>query len=106
LKEQPHPHFIRQNVDLIYKKKITLRDALCGCSFNVKHLSGELLRIHSKGVIKPNDKRVIQQRGIANKGNLIIDFDIEFPEMTDDMRDKLSFLPKSDDVRDGTPITV
>jgi len=95
LTQQPHSYFTRHHLDLVYKKKITLRDALCGCSFNIKHLDSTILKIVTNTVIKPNDKRIIKQRGIINKGNLIIEFEIEFPNMTPEMKDQLNFLPRS-----------
>lgn len=99
--QQPHAHFQRHHNDLVYKKKITLGDALCGCSFGITHLNGQLLNIVCEKVIKPNEKRVIPKQGINNVGNLIIEFEIEFPQMTQELKDKLSVLPKSQPCNGG-----
>jgi len=80
--------FQRMGLDLIYKKTISLKDALCGFVLEIKHLNGKTLCLTNKSnatVIKPNFKKVIPQLGIkredSNKtGNLIIEFDIQFPE--------------------------
>jgi DnaJ homolog subfamily A member 2 len=87
--EVPHPFFTRQNENLMYKKKISLCDALCGTTFDIKHLSGEDIRITLDSVIRPNDNKIIPNKGIANKGNLVINFEIEFPDVTPEMKDKL-----------------
>lgn len=78
--------FIRQGLDLIYKKTITLKEALCGFAFDIMHLNGKPLQINNitnPSVIKPNTKRVIPSLGMirdSNTGNLIIEFNVEFPE--------------------------
>jgi DnaJ-class molecular chaperone len=78
--------FVREEMDIIYKKTITLKEALCGFSFEIKHLNDKLLCINNRTnhtVIKPNYKKVIPNLGFANDnttGNLIIEFSIEFPD--------------------------
>ena len=65
--------------NLIYKKEIKLVDALCGISFNLETLDGRTIVIKHEEVITPHEKKVIYKEGIAG-GNLIIMFDILFPE--------------------------
>lgn len=78
--------FIRQGLDLIYKKKITLKEALCGFTFDIQHLNGKSIHVNNqtnRSIIKPNMKRVIPSLGMnreSNTGNLIIEFEVEFPE--------------------------
>lgn len=78
--------FKRNGLDLLYTKKITLKEALCGCIFNINHLNGKNLSLSSSNkqhVIRPNEKKIIPSLGIIrgdNTGNLIIEFEIEFPE--------------------------
>jgi DnaJ family protein A protein 2 len=82
--------FIRQGLDLIYKKKITLKEALCGFTFDIQHLNGKSIHVNNqtnRSIIKPNMKRVIPSLGMnreSNTGNLIIEFDVEFPETISD----------------------
>jgi DnaJ homolog subfamily A member 2 len=75
--------------NLIYKKTITLQEALCGYEFILKHLDGRKLHIHSQtDIITPNCKRKISGEGMAirqkgkeiGKGDLFIEFDIVFPD--------------------------
>lgn len=92
--QKPHPEFKRQNNDLLYNKKITLGDALCGISFNIKHPNGKDIKIDMEQV-KPKQVKIVPNSGIAGKGNLIINFEIEFPDVTPEMKEKLSFLPRT-----------
>jgi DnaJ-class molecular chaperone len=86
VKVQIHKEFSRNGMDLIYRKTLTLKEALCGFSLEIPHLSGKMLRIsHSatSHVIKPNEKKPIPGYGMVKNGqtgNLIIDFDISFPD--------------------------
>ena len=87
IKIQPHKEFSRNEMDLIYKKTLTLKESLCGFSLEIPHLSGKMLRIsHSatSHVIKPNEKKPIPGYGMMKTGqtpgNLIIEFDISFPD--------------------------
>lgn len=78
--------FQRHGLDLIYNKKISLKDSLCGFSFDINHPSGKKFSINNTGtpsIIKPNYKKVVQGHGMKrenNVGNLIVVFDIIFPD--------------------------
>jgi len=81
------PKFVREGNDLLYKKTISLRQALTGFKFYLKHLDGRQLLISSSegSIIKPGDKKVIVNEGMPtyknpfNTGRLVIEFDVEFP---------------------------
>lgn len=45
LQQTEHLDFVRQGLDLIMKKKITLADALCGFSMTIMHLDKRKLLI-------------------------------------------------------------
>lgn len=78
--------FQRQGMDLIIKRKVNLKEALCGFSFEIQHVSGKTLMIQNKNnvtVITPNYRHLLPNMGMirdGNTGNLIIEFDVEFPE--------------------------
>jgi len=78
--------FKRSGIDLIYNRKISLKEALCGFSFELVHLNGKRLCLNNASnptVIKPNYKKVVPNLGMTREaatGNMIIDFEIEFPE--------------------------
>ena len=79
--------FIRNGLDLIYNQKITLKEALCGFSFEINHLSGKKLCLNNNSnpaVIKPNFRKIVPNLGMnreENVGNLIIEFEIVFPDI-------------------------
>jgi DnaJ-class molecular chaperone len=88
--------FIRKGLDLYFSKNLTLKEALCGFSFEIMHLNGKRLSLNNTTnptVIKPGFKRVVSNLGLTREnvtGNLIIDFDVEFPEhLTADQIEKL-----------------
>ena len=78
--------FKRSGLDLIYRQKINLKEALCGFSFEINHLNGKKLCLNNNSnptVIKPNFKKVVPNLGMIREdsiGNMVIDFEIEFPE--------------------------
>ena len=87
--------FKRQGLDLIYTKTLTLKEALCGFTIELMHLSGKKLTLSNttnRTVISPNSKKVIGEFGMVREnmvGNLIIDFVIQFPEKITDEQAKL-----------------
>ena len=83
----PHNKFKRVNNNLVYIKEITLGEAICGTRFEIKHLDGRILDIHTKqgDIISPKDVRKIRGEGMPiqdseMKGDLYIKFEIKFPE--------------------------
>uniref|UniRef100_A0A6C0JZX2 J domain-containing protein n=1 Tax=viral metagenome TaxID=1070528 RepID=A0A6C0JZX2_9ZZZZ len=87
--------FKRQGLDLIYTKTLTLKEALCGFTIDLMHLSGKKLTLSNtsnRSVISPTSKKVIGEFGMVREnmvGNLIIDFVIQFPEKINDEQAKL-----------------
>ena len=78
--------FRRQGLDLVYKKSISLKEALCGFAFEIEHLNGKLLSLNNKKnktIVRPNYRKIVPHLGMTRDnacGNLIIEFDIDFPE--------------------------
>jgi DnaJ-class molecular chaperone len=76
--------FQREGMDIIYKKSITLKEALCGFSFEFQHLNEKNLCINnSQSVIKPGYKKTIPNLGFIRDGkigNLVINFTVDFPD--------------------------
>jgi len=97
--EKKHDLFRRNGKDLIVDYKITLVEALAGFCFTIKHLDDRELLIKSQGdIINPGDVRVIEGEGMPQykrpfeKGNLYIQFTIEFPMPGDFSPKQLSDL--------------
>jgi DnaJ-class molecular chaperone len=88
--------FKRSGLDLIFEKNITLKEALCGFSFEIKYVNGKSYTLHNnKGNLIPPEYRKIYpnmgfKRGEHN-GNMIIHFHVDFPEkLTDEQIVKLT----------------
>jgi DnaJ family protein B protein 4 len=78
--------FKRIGNDLIYKKKLSLKEALCGFALEIRHLNGKTLNMNNNvnpTIIKPGCKKVVQNMGMIRNlqtGNLIIEFEVVFPD--------------------------
>ncbi|XP_060515949.1 dnaJ protein homolog 1 [Cylas formicarius] len=87
IRDKPHSLFKREGSDIRYTAKISLKQALCGCTVEVPTMSGKTIPLHyTNEVIKPNTVRRIQGYGLplpkepSRRGDLIVNFDIKFPE--------------------------
>ena len=95
----PHATFERRNLDLVYKKELTLKESLSGFSFEIKHLNGKLLTFNndkSRTIVCPGYKKIIPGMGMVRNqfsGNLIVEFDVQFPEsLSQEQMDALATL--------------
>ena len=99
VKVEQHPVFTREKDDLICEETISLRDALCGYSFNKKGLNGQNIHVDFNDVIQPNSEKRISGYGMHRKdggnGDLIVRFKVKFPtHMTPDQKAQARrFLP-------------
>ncbi|XP_041657219.1 dnaJ homolog subfamily B member 13 [Cheilinus undulatus] len=86
VRQKSHPLFVRQQNDLIYKAQISLEMALTGFSVDVETLDGRLLTIPINDIVHPAYRKVVTGEGMplsqdaSQRGNLIITFDVQFPE--------------------------
>ena len=90
--------FIRQGLDITYIKNVSLKEALIGFSFEIKHLSGKTYRINNTDgkVITDKYTKLVKYMGMKRErphpaspmvGDLIIKFEIEFPtELTSEQK--------------------
>ena len=77
--------FKRIGLDLIFEKNITLKDSLCGFSFEIKYINGKSYTLNNnKGnIIPPEYKKIYPKMGFKRGehiGNMIIHFHVDFPE--------------------------
>jgi len=85
IKEKKHDKFIRKGDNLIFKKSISLRESLCGCSFSIKLLNDNVILVKTeKGeIIKPSQFKKISNYGMPRRdgsnGDMYIKFKIIFP---------------------------
>jgi len=85
VKVQSHTRFERKGLDLIYLHNISLKEALCGFTFELKHLNGKSYTINNKAgnIIPPNFQKNIANMGLVREGHIgamIVHFHVEFPE--------------------------
>lgn len=84
VKIERHHHFTRSGLDLIYSRELSLKEALCGFSFNLKYFNNRSFNITNHDtIIQDSDSKVIQGLGMernGNKGNLIIQFKVIMPK--------------------------
>lgn len=100
IRDKPHGTFKREGSDIRYSAKLTLKQALCGTTIRVPTLSSETIALNTAGeVIKPNTVKRIQGKGLpfpkepSRKGDLLIAFDIKFPDnLTDTAKQILADL--------------
>ncbi|CAK9302493.1 unnamed protein product [Gordionus sp. m RMFG-2023] len=99
IKDKPNPIFKREGSDVKYTAKITLKEALCGTTIQVPLLEGgpkQALRLTE--ITKPTTTRRLLGKGLPipksssnNRGDLIVGFDIVFPDkLTDSAREILN----------------
>jgi DnaJ family protein B protein 4 len=77
--------FKRDGLELLYTQDITLKEALCGCDFEIKHVSGKTLNFsnNSSNILSNNYEKTIPNYGFIRdtyKGNLVIYFNVLFPK--------------------------
>jgi len=92
---QIEPHvLVRKGLDLCYTHTITLKEALCGFSFELSYLQGKTFKINNvKGnIIHPTYQKILPNMGMKREGlvgQLIINFDIQFPTLSEEVIDQL-----------------
>jgi DnaJ-class molecular chaperone len=85
IKVENNTEFERHGLDLLIHKTISLKEALCGFSFELKYINGKTYTLNNSlgNIIPPNYKKVILNMGLTREGrtgNLLIHFIVEFPE--------------------------
>ncbi|XP_036968681.1 dnaJ homolog subfamily B member 1b [Acanthopagrus latus] len=103
LKDKPHSVFKRDGSDIIYPARISLRDALCGCSVNVPTLEGKAVTVSTTEIVQPGMKRRISGEGLPypkrpdRRGDLLVEYEVKFPErLSQSARDTIAqVLPRS-----------
>ncbi|KAK6639169.1 hypothetical protein RUM43_007439 [Polyplax serrata] len=87
IRDKPHPYFKRDGSNIKYVAKISLKQALCGCTAEIPTLTGERIPLHiNSEIVKPTTVKKLTGRGLPfpkepnKKGDLLISFDIKFPD--------------------------
>jgi DnaJ-class molecular chaperone len=83
---------VREGNDLVHSRRISLSDALCGITMEVKSLDGRVLSLAVPEVIKPGHSKSIAGEGMpiskapGQRGNLVIRFEVAFPSYISDSK--------------------
>ena len=92
---QNNTAFKRAGLDLILDKNISLKESLCGFSFELNYINGKSYTLNNnKGsIVPPEYKKIYPDMGLKrgdHKGNMIIHFHVDFPtNLTIEQIDKL-----------------
>ena len=89
IKINNNTNFERRGLDLIMNKNITLKESLCGFSFDLNYVNGKnyTLNNSSGNIIPPEYVKVIPNMGLTragHTGNLLVHFHVDFPEKLSD----------------------
>jgi len=85
IKIENNTEFKRIGLDLVLERTITVKEALCGFSFEIKYITGKTYTItnHSGNIIHHGYRKIIPNMGFTrdeHTGNLLIIFDVKYPE--------------------------
>lgn len=86
VKDKVHSVFRRDGSDIIYPARISLREALCGCTISAPTLDGRTVTVTSRDVIKPGMKKRIVGEGLPlskypeKRGDMVLEFSVKFPD--------------------------
>jgi DnaJ family protein A protein 2 len=97
-KLMPHSNFIKQGNDLYYKETITLTESIIGKLVVIDYF-GEQIKINTNqfGIINPSKQYIIKNRGLpiyntTKKGNMIVEFNITYPQINNSEIDNLTTI--------------
>lgn len=78
--------FKRNNLDLIYNKRISLKESIIGGEIEIPHFDNPFkLELNGFGIINPKKTYTVLKRGLVNGndvGDLHLRFNIDYPELT------------------------
>jgi len=86
VKDKPHSMFQRDKDNIIYTAKVPLVDALTGLIIDVPTLDDRLISIPVNDIVSPGYRKVVPGEGMPiskggeARGDLILAFEIEFPQ--------------------------
>lgn len=85
VKDKPHPRFRRDGLNLVHLAIVPLGRALTGTTVDIHTLDERILHIPINDIINPGYKKIVPTEGMPlstdplQKGDLIIEFNINFP---------------------------
>lgn len=86
IKEKPHDKFKREGDNLVYRARLSLKDALVGGgTLSIKALDNRSIDMRLDGVVTPGMRKVFAGEGMplqknpSQRGDLFVEFDVQFP---------------------------
>ncbi|PAV78651.1 hypothetical protein WR25_22208 [Diploscapter pachys] len=95
IKDKLHPKFKREGQDIRYVHRISAKDAFCGTTISVPTLDGSNYSLPLVDVVKPGTIKRLPHMGLPNpknpsvRGDLIVEFDIQFPSTVNSTQKEL-----------------
>lgn len=93
IRTSAHPYFKVKGSDLIYRHSLPLSEAMGGCKITLNNIDGNVLNLEYDELITPDTVKVLKHQGMRRKngsrGNLIIEFNIIFPDNLSEEKRKL-----------------
>ncbi|XP_075958904.1 dnaJ homolog subfamily B member 5 isoform X2 [Anarhichas minor] len=86
LRDKEHTQYKRDGSNIVFTAKITLKEALCGCTVNVPTLDNRMMPLPCSDVIKPGAVRRLRGEGLplpkspSQRGDLVVEFQVLFPD--------------------------
>ncbi|KPP67269.1 dnaJsubfamily B member 5-like [Scleropages formosus] len=86
LKDKGHPHFKRDGSNIVFTAKISLKEALCGCTVSIPTIDNRVIPLPCNDVIKPGTIKRLRGEGLpypkspSQRGDLIVEFQVRFPD--------------------------
>ena len=80
---KPHPKFERRGEDLRYVMTVTFQESVEGLDVTVPHFGGpvQFNTLKEFGILDPRKDYVIQGKGLNDKANLLVNFDVQYPRL-------------------------
>lgn len=100
IKIKDNIHFKRINNDLYHKINIGFIDSICGIQTIINILNQDKIELNTTtlGILQPNKQYVFQDKGMkqhGKRGNLFLEFIIDYPLLNDDQRNIISTTLKN-----------
>ncbi|XP_061762389.1 dnaJ homolog subfamily B member 5 [Nerophis ophidion] len=86
LKDKGHVHFKRDGSNIIFTCKISLKEALCGCTVSIPTLEKRVISLPCHDIIRPGTVKRLRGEGLpfpknpSQRGDLIVEFSVRFPD--------------------------
>ncbi|KAK7934058.1 hypothetical protein WMY93_004954 [Mugilogobius chulae] len=86
LKDKGHVHFKRDGSNIVYNCKISLKEALCGCTVSIPTLENRVISLPCHDIIRPGTVKRLRGEGLPfpknplQRGDLIVEFSVHFPD--------------------------